>query len=153
LSNRMDNLRDGINKIGKSLENKAEDALNRMEDELDNLQDEPVPVYPTGQQIAIGLTGGTISGAILGRVSKGAAIVVGSSLVVVTLANSYGLLDDFDKRSLSRDMREARRQLDQELRQSGLPSTNQVKDFFKKNKTMSYSGAGSFIAAAAYFFR
>lgn len=182
----MDNLRDGINKIGKSLENKAEDALNRMEDELDNLQDEPVPVYPTGknhfkcdiyrlscrlhlkcrflqnksyqdyflgQQIAIGLTGGTISGAILGRVSKGAAIVVGSSLVVVTLANSYGLLDDFDKRSLSRDMREARRQLDQELRQSGLPSTNQVKDFFKKNKTMSYSGAGSFIAAAAYFFR
>lgn len=171
----MDNLRDGINKIGKSLENKAEDALNRMEDELDNLQDEPVPVYPTGknlfkpqfvakssikmitiflgQQIAIGLTGGTITGAILGRVSKGAAIVVGSSLVVVTLANSYGLLDDFDKRSLSRDMREARRQLDQELRQSGLPSTNQVKDFFKKNKTMSYSGAGSFIAAAAYFFR
>jgi len=45
----MDNLRDGINKIGKSLENKAEDALNRMEDELDNLQDEPVPVYPTGK--------------------------------------------------------------------------------------------------------
>ena len=44
----MDNLRDGINKIGKSLENKAEDALNRMEDELDNLQDEPVPVYSTG---------------------------------------------------------------------------------------------------------
>merc|ERR1711868_232542 len=108
---RMDNLRDGINKIGKSLENKAEDALNRMEDELDNLQDEPVPVYPTGQQIAIGITGGTITGAILGRVSKGAAIVVGSSLVVVTLANSYGLLDDFDKRSLSRDMREARRSL------------------------------------------
>ena len=107
----------------------------------------------SGQQVAIGLTGGTITGAILGRVSKGAAIVVGSSLVVVTLANSYGLLDDFDRRSLSRDMREARRQLDQELRQSGLPSTNQVKDFFKKNKTMSYSGAGSFIAAAAYFFR
>ena len=46
----MDNLRDGINKIGKSLENKAEDALNRMEDELDNLQDEPVPVYPTGKK-------------------------------------------------------------------------------------------------------
>ena len=45
----MDNLRDGINKIGKSLENKAEDALNRMEDELDNLQDEPVPVYSTGK--------------------------------------------------------------------------------------------------------
>ena len=48
----MDNLRDGINKIGKSLENKAEDALNRMEDELDNLQDEPVPVYPTGKNIS-----------------------------------------------------------------------------------------------------
>lgn len=47
----MDNLRDGINKIGKSLENKAEDALNRMEDELDNLQDEPVPVYPTGKNL------------------------------------------------------------------------------------------------------
>ena len=54
----------------------------------------------SGQQVAIGLTGGTITGAILGRVSKGAAIVVGSSLVVVTLANSYGLLDDFDRRSL-----------------------------------------------------
>ena len=99
------------------------------------------------------MAGGTLSGAIFGRVSKGAAIVVGSTMIVATLANSYGLLDDFDTRSLSRDAREARRQLDRELRNSKLPSTNQIKDFFIKNKTMSYSGTGAFIAAAAYFYK
>ena len=98
------------------------------------------------------MASGTILGSIFGRVSKGAAIVVGSTMIVATLANSYGLLDDFDKKSFNRDAREARRQLDRELRKSNLPSTNQIKTFFTKNKTLSYSGTGAFIASAAYFY-
>ena len=68
-------------------------------------------------------------------------------------ASSFGVLDDFDQRQARRDMREARRQLDDELRRAGAPTTGQVNDFFRKNKTLSYCGAGSFIAAAAYFFK
>ena len=63
------------------------------------------------------------------------------------------MLDEFDQRQAQRDVREARRQLDDELRRAGAPTTGQVQSFFVRNKTLSYCGAGSFIAAAAYFFK
>ena len=34
-------------------------------------------------------------------------------------------------------MREARRQLDDELRKAGAPTTGQIREFFVKNKTLS----------------
>ena len=120
-----------------------------------------------GKQVSIGLTGGALTGAVVGRTSRGAAVVVGSGLVafslgklnqkmpylILTLASSFGVLDEFDQRQAKRDMREARRQLDDELRKAGAPTTGQIREFFVKNKTLSYCGAGSFIAAAAYFFK
>jgi hypothetical protein len=61
-----------------------------------------------------------------------------------------GYLDDFDNRQFSRDARNGRRQLDDELRNNNLPTTNQIRQFFKKNPTMTYTGLGAFIVSAAY---
>ena len=61
-------------------------------------------------------------------------------------------MDDFDHDQLNRDVRTARRQLDEELRKQNMPTTNQMRQFFKKNPTMTYTGIGTFIVSAAYFF-
>jgi len=102
--------------------------------------------------LLIGLPVGAVSGAVIGRASKPVAILVGTSVIVVTAANQFGFLDDFDRDALNRDARNARRQLDDELRQNNLPSTNQMRQIFKKNPTMTYAGIGSFLVAAAYYF-
>merc|ERR1739838_834435 len=123
------------------------DVINRLEDEINAIDDKPAPLLPMGKQVAIGLTGGALTGAVVGRTSRGAAVVVGSGLVAFSLASSFGVLDEFDQRQAKRDMCEARRQLDDELRKAGAPTTGQIREFFVKNKTLSYCGAGSFIAA------
>ena len=68
------------------------DVINRLEDEIDAIDDAPAPLLPTGQQVTLGLAGGAVGGAVVGRSSRGAALVVGSALV----AFSLGVLITFD---------------------------------------------------------
>lgn len=143
---------DKLNKLADKVDRAAEKIVNRIEDEIDNSQDKPIEPMSAAKQLLIGLPVGAVSGAVIGRASKPVAILVGTSVIVVTAANQFGFLDDFDRDALNRDARNARRQLDDELRQNNLPSTNQMRQIFKKNPTMTYAGIGSFLVAAAYYF-
>ena len=101
----MDDIKKGLNSIKSKIEDKAEgicrfldfslksnlDVLNRLEDEIDAIEDAPAPLYSTGKQVAVGITAGTVTGAIAGRVSKGAAIVIGSALVGFSLGKFSAL--------------------------------------------------------------
>lgn len=143
---------DKLNALANKADRAAEKLVNRIEDGIDNAIDAPVEPFTPLKQVLIGVPVGSLAGAVIGKSSKSTAIVVGTSIVVLTVANQCGFLDEFDHDQLARDTRNARRQLDDELRKSNLPSTNQMRQFFKKNPTMTYTGIGSFIVTAAYFF-
>ena len=64
-----------------------------------------------------------------------------------------GVLEPVDRNQLNRDVRTARRQLDDHLRRHNLPSTNQMRQFFKKNQTLTLAGTGAFLVSLAFKLR
>ena len=62
---------------------------------MDAIDDKPAPLLPMGKQVTIGLTGGALTGAVVGRTSRGAAVVVGSGLVAFSLGKLHSFYDNF----------------------------------------------------------
>ena len=122
----------------------------------------------------VAIPAGALAGAVVGRASKPVALVAGTTVIAVTIATQVlkmrkvsirlkvqiskisfkiGVLDPVDQNQLSRDVRTARRQLDEHLRRNNLPSTNQMRQFFKKNQTLTIAGAGAFLVSLAFKLR
>merc|ERR1712176_610296 len=141
---------DKLNKLADKLERSAEKLVDKIEDSLENAQDPPVVPMTTEKQLIIAIPTGALAGAVVGRASKPVALVAGTSVIAVAIATQMGVLEPVDRNQLNRDVRTARRQLDDHLRRNNLPSTNQMRQFFKKNQTLTIAGAGASLVSLAF---
>ncbi|XP_062575893.1 FUN14 domain-containing protein 1-like [Saccostrea cucullata] len=103
----------------------------------------------TAQQVAIGGASGWVAGYLCVKVGKLAAITLGTSVLVLQIAQHQGYVK-IDWSLLEKDVDKAKRVIERQTRQQYQGLVENLKTFFKNNVYLAGSFAGGFLIGATF---